>query len=87
MRTPAIGAAAAALVAVAAPAAAQDAAKGEPIFRRLCFVCHAVGEGARNKVGPVLNGIVGRKAGTVEGFNYSPANRESAVVWTAEALA
>jgi cytochrome c len=46
-----------------------------------CLPCHAVGEGAKNKVGPVLNGIEGRKAGTVEGFSYSDANKNSGITW------
>ena len=75
---------AAALVAVAAaagPARAQDAAAGEDSFRK-CRACHTVGPGARNLVGPVLNGLEGRKAGTIEGFtNYSDANKNSGIVW------
>lgn len=70
----------------ASPAAAQDAAKGEAVFKRLCSTCHMVGEDAKNRLGPVLNGIVGRKAGTIEGYNYSPANRASAAVWDEAAL-
>jgi cytochrome c len=68
----------------AAPAGAQDAVKGEAVFRR-CRACHAVGPGARNKTGPQLNGIVGRKAATAPGFNYSEAMKERAaggLVWT-----
>ena len=44
--------------------------------------CHAVGEGAKNKVGPVLNGLDGRLSGTVEGYNYSPANKNSGITWS-----
>ena len=47
-----------------------DAAKGEKVFRK-CQACHQVGEGAENKVGPILNGIVGRAKASVEGFAYS----------------
>jgi cytochrome c len=61
-------------------AAAQDIAAGEASFRK-CLPCHAVGPGARNKVGPVLNGLNGRKTGTVEGYSYSDANRNSGIVW------
>ncbi len=42
---------------------------------------HAIGENARNLVGPQLNGIIGRKAGSVEGFPYSEANKTSGVTW------
>lgn len=49
-----------------------DPAEGEKIFRR-CQACHAVGEGAANKVGPELNGVVGRVPGTLESYSYSPA--------------
>ena len=61
-------------------AIAQDVAAGEKVFAK-CKVCHQVGEGAKNGVGPVLNGIVGRKAGSVEGYNYTPANKNSGLTW------
>jgi cytochrome c len=61
-------------------ALAQDVAAGETSFRK-CAPCHAVGDGATNKVGPELNGIDGRKAGIVEGFNYSDANKSSGITW------
>lgn len=64
----------------ASPALAQDAAAGEKVFAR-CRACHQVGETARNTVGPKLNGLFGRKAGSVEGFNYSTANKDSGVTW------
>ncbi len=60
-----------------------DAAKGEKVFKK-CKACHAVGEGAKNKVGPELNGIVGRPAGVIEGFKYSDNLMELAadgLVW------
>jgi cytochrome c len=53
---------------------AGDPAAGEDVFKK-CRACHEVGPSARNKVGPVLNGIVGRKAGTIDGFAYSDANK------------
>jgi cytochrome c len=59
---------------------AQDAANGEKVFAQ-CRACHQVGETAKNAVGPVLNGLFGRKAGTVEGYNYSPANKNSGLTW------
>ena len=55
-------------------ALAQDVAAGETSFRK-CAPCHSVGEDAANKVGPILNGLDGRKAGVVDGFNYSDANK------------
>jgi cytochrome c len=63
-----------------APSVAFGADAGETIFRRHCFACHTV-EAGKNKIGPSLAGIIGRKAGTVEGFKYSDANTQSAVVW------
>ncbi|UOM35444.1 cytochrome c family protein [Acuticoccus sp. I52.16.1] len=63
--------AAAVTLATAAPALAQDPAAGEKVFR-MCMACHAVGEGAQNKIGPQLNGVIGRQPGTLEGFKYSP---------------
>lgn len=71
---------AAALLAGATSAQAQDAAAGEKVFAQ-CRACHQVGETAKNGVGPVLNGLFGRKAGTVEGYNYSPANKNSGLTW------
>jgi cytochrome c len=68
------------LVAMAPGVQAQDVAAGEQSFRK-CLPCHAVGEGAKNKVGPVLNGLDGRHSGTVEGYNYSDANKNSGITW------
>ena len=62
---------------------AQDLEAGEASFRK-CAPCHSVGEDAANKVGPVLNGIDGRKAGSVEGFSYSDANKNSGITWSEE---
>jgi cytochrome c len=64
----------------AVPALAQDAAAGKTTFNK-CLACHAIGEGAKNKVGPELNGLDGRKSGTVEGYNYSDANKNSGITW------
>jgi cytochrome c len=66
--------------ATAAPALAQDADAGKSSFNK-CLACHAVGDGAKNKVGPVLNGLDGRKSGTVEGYSYSDANKNSGITW------
>jgi cytochrome c len=76
-----------ALAASTASSSAQDAAAGEQVFRRLCMPCHDIGEEAKVKLGPPLNGIDGRTAGTFEGFNYSPANKNSGITWSDEAFA
>lgn len=65
-----------------------DAAKGEKVFNK-CKACHAVGETAKNKVGPVLNGIVGAQAGQNPDFKYSEALLEKAgegLVWDEDTL-
>jgi len=59
---------------------AQDVEAGESSFKK-CLPCHDIGDDARNKVGPVLNGLAGRKSGTVEGFSYSDANKNSGITW------
>ncbi len=59
---------------------AADVAAGEQSFKK-CLVCHSIGADAKNKVGPAQNGLDGRKAGTVEGFNYSDANKNSGITW------
>jgi len=69
-----------AVIASSAAALAQDAAAGKTSFNK-CLACHAVGEGAKNKVGPILNGLDGRKSGTVEGYSYSDANKNSGITW------
>ncbi|WP_068116778.1 c-type cytochrome [Tropicimonas marinistellae] len=75
---------------LAVPAFADgDAAAGEKVFKK-CKACHAVGDGAKNKVGPLLNGIVDSPAGQVEGFKYSDNLLELAeggLVWDDAALA
>ena len=59
----------------------QAAAKaGETIFAQ-CRACHQVGEKAKNTVGPILNGLFGRKSGSIEGYNYSEANKSSGITW------
>ena len=66
---------------MAAPTAqAQDLAAGENSFKK-CLPCHSVGPDAKNKVGPELNGLDGRKSGNVEGYNYSDANKNSGITW------
>ena len=66
------------------PTLGQDAAAGEQVFRRLCSPCHEIGPDAKIKLGPPLNGIDGRKSGTFDGFNYSPANKSSGITWSEE---
>lgn len=78
------------VIKAAAPAGPDPAlvAAGEGVFRK-CKACHQVGEGATNRVGPPLNGIVGAPAGAVDGFRYSKALEERAgdgLVWDAESL-
>lgn len=75
----------------AAPAAAPpfsslkgNAAAGEKVFAQ-CKACHVTDKGV-NRVGPSLFGIVGRKSGTVPGYNYSTANKNSGVTWTPQVL-
>ena len=62
------------------PARAQDLAAGEKSFGK-CRACHQVGEAAKNVVGPKLNGLFGRKSGSIEGYNYSDANKSSGITW------
>jgi len=71
----------AAMLAVSAITAnAQNLAAGENSFKK-CLPCHSAGEGAKNKVGPVLNGLNGRHSGSVPGFSYSDANKNSGITW------
>lgn len=76
-----------ACVAFLAPgsAMAADAAAGQAIFGR-CRICHNVQAGAPNTVGPNLNGVFGRKAGSVPNFLYSAAMKDSGIVWDDETL-
>ncbi|MBE0454411.1 c-type cytochrome [Roseovarius autotrophicus] len=70
-------------------AAEGDAANGEKVFNK-CKACHMVGDDAKNRVGPELNGIVGRAVGAVEGFAYSDTLKEmgaSGAVWSEDVLA
>ncbi len=61
-------------------ALAQDVAAGETSFKK-CLPCHSIGEGAKNKVGPELNGLDGRKTGSAPGYSYSAANKNSGITW------
>ena len=85
-----VSAATAASLIMAAPAVAQEgnAEDGAEVFKK-CRACHDVGPEAKNKVGPSLNDLIGRKAGTIEGFTYSEANKSAGgkgLVWTEDVL-
>ncbi|WP_149086439.1 c-type cytochrome [Pseudomonas prosekii] len=67
--------------------AAGDAEAGGKLFSRMCGGCHQVGESARNGFGPQLNGVIGRTAGSAEGYQYSEAMKSSGVIWDRETLA
>jgi cytochrome c len=74
---------------VAPAQAAGDPAAGANVFKR-CTSCHSIGDGAQNKTGPVLNGVVGRVAGTYEGYQYSDAlvkAGQTGLTWTPDQLA
>ncbi len=58
-----------------------DPAKGAIVFKK-CMPCHRIGPGAKNLIGPELNGLDGRKTGSAPGYNYSAANKKSGIVWT-----
>ena len=62
---------------------AQDASAGESVFKR-CAPCHKIGPDAQNSVGPELNGLDGRKAGSAAGYSYSEANKNSGITWNEE---
>jgi cytochrome c len=72
----------AAATTAASVAPAQDAAAGKSSFK--CMICHAIGAGAKNKVGLELNSLDGRKFGTAEGYSYSDANKNSSITWNKE---
>src|ERR1700729_2471903 len=66
--------------AAASAALAQDVAAGKTSFNK-CMACHSIGEGAKNKIGPELNGLDGRKSGSVPDYSYSDANKNSGITW------
>lgn len=68
-----------------ATASAQDAQAGASVFKTQCSLCHSIVEG-KNLVGPSLFAVVGRQAGQVAGFHYSPANKDSGLTWNVETL-
>ena len=61
-------------------ASAQDLAAGATAFKK-CLACHDIGETAKNKVGPQLNGLDGRASSSASGYNYSDANKKSGITW------
>jgi cytochrome c len=69
------------VAATSAAALSQDIEAGQTSFKK-CQVCHDVGEAAKNKIGPILNGLDGRKSGSVEGYSYSEANKNSGITWS-----
>ena len=78
-------AAAALITALMATGLAQDVENGANVFKQ-CQACHSIGEGAKNKIGPELNGLDGRTAGAVPNFTYSEPNKKSGIVWNEESF-
>ena len=74
-----------AFAALSASQAQAQASQGETLFKQQCGTCHTIAPGAP-KMGPPLKGMVGRKAGTVAGFAYSPALKASGITWSADSL-
>ena len=68
------------VIASSTGALAQDVAAGETSFKK-CLPCHRIGEGAKNLVGPELNGLEGRKSGSADGYSYTEANKNSGITW------
>ena len=89
MKTIAVALTALALTGMAGSALAEgDAAAGEKVFKK-CKACHQVGDGAKNRIGPVLNGIVCNEIASLDGFKYSKAfkaKKTEGLVWTEEVL-
>jgi cytochrome c len=70
---------------LAGPARAGDPDAGKQVFKSICNLCHEAVAG-KNRVGPSLFGVVGRKAGSLPGFSYSDANKESGITWNVDVL-
>lgn len=62
-----------------------DANAGAEVFKK-CGICHRIGVGAINSVGPVLNGVVNRHSGSYPGYSYSNANKNSGLTWDVKTL-
>jgi cytochrome c len=76
----------AAATAVATTAHSEaDVKLGEAVYKKSCLICHAV-EVGKNKIGPSLHGIVGKKSASIEGFQYSPAMKGADKTWDAKTL-
>jgi cytochrome c len=73
------------VLATAASAQAQNADNGKTVFRQICGVCHAAVSG-KTLIGPTLFGVVGRKSGSVEGYQYSDGNRAANLTWDTATL-
>ncbi len=67
------------MIAGAAAAAAED---GAALFVKNCQTCHIIAKDGPVRTGPPLRGVIGRKAGTVEGFSYSAGLKASGIIWT-----
>lgn len=72
-------------IGLAAGSQAMAASPGETVFKQRCGTCHALEAGVP-KMGPALGGVVGRKAGAVEGYKYSPAMQKAGFSWTTAQL-
>ena len=72
--------AAASSLLIALPAQAQSVENGQKVFKQQCGLCHDTAAG-KNRVGPSLFGVIGRKSGTVDGFHYSDGNKSSGLTW------
>ena len=75
-----------ALILSAGSALAQSAERGERTFNQQCKACHTVEKGGSSPIGPNLFGVVGRKAGSLDGYGYSEAMKKSGITWDDSAL-